>query len=86
MGGDWVVCYVLPTRKIRDVVRLNFHVFSVVREILMSSQEQIPLNVTQVGIWRGTACDLLGNGAGASNEQVRFVSICVCWFTLVCWA
>ena len=63
MGGDWAVCCVLLTRKIRDVVRWNLHVITMT---------QIPLNVAQRGIGRGTACDLLGYGARGSDGQVTY--------------
>ena len=41
------------------------------------------VNVTQRGIGRGTACDLLGYGSGGSDDQVRFAFLGVRWLTLV---
>ena len=58
MGGDWVVCCLLLTRKIRDVVRWIF--------IL----KQVLTNVSQRGIWRGAAGDLPGYGARGSDGEV----------------
>ena len=35
----------------------------------------MPGNVTQGGIGRGTACDLLGHGAGRPDGQVKYAWI-----------
>ena len=48
MGGDWAVCSILLTRKIREVVRWNF---------LYSCKQNYSL--PQRGVGRGTSRDLL---------------------------
>merc|ERR1719237_156831 len=67
MGGDWAVCCVLQTRKIRDVVREGADGRGLGR-LLCPAHQKDP-RCCQRGIGRGTACDLLGYGTGGSDDQ-----------------
>ena len=62
MGGDWAVCCVLLTRRIRDVVRWSFC-------------SGTNVSVSQRGVGRGAACDLPRDGTRRHDREVGFFDL-----------